>query len=211
MGNLYEDLGVAKDASKADIKKAYKSLAIKCHPDKGGSKEDFIKLEEAKRILLDDKQREQYDRTGSTQKGPSIEEEARQILSQYFTGIIQGDDFKMDLIEKVKTALANDMLRLRQELRNQKDTLDKLTKHAGRVVSTDEMNLFQNIITSKIEATKTNIEQIESKTRAFDQATLMIDHYSDSKPESPEPQITYGGGFSGGSLGGGFFTGTSGI
>ena len=45
--DLYKRLGVAKDASDADIKKAYRKLALTHHPEKGGDPEMFKGLAEA--------------------------------------------------------------------------------------------------------------------------------------------------------------------
>ena len=41
---LYELLGVTKDATMDDIRKSYRKLAIKCHPDKGGDPEKFKEI-----------------------------------------------------------------------------------------------------------------------------------------------------------------------
>ena len=57
----YQTLGVAKNATSDDIKKAYRKLASKHHPDKGGDTAMFQKIEEAYRILSDPQQRQQYD------------------------------------------------------------------------------------------------------------------------------------------------------
>lgn len=61
MTDYYKILGVDKSASPDDIKSAYRRLASKMHPDKGGSTEDFQKLEEAYRILSDPEKRAEYD------------------------------------------------------------------------------------------------------------------------------------------------------
>lgn len=61
---LYECLGVEKDASVADIKKAYRKLAVKYHPDKGGDEEKFKEISRAYEVLSDAQQRERYDQFG---------------------------------------------------------------------------------------------------------------------------------------------------
>lgn len=65
--NYYDVLGVAKSASKDEIKKAFHKLAHKFHPDKnGGDAERFKEVSEAYSILSDDKKRAEYDAYGRT-------------------------------------------------------------------------------------------------------------------------------------------------
>lgn len=71
--DYYQILGITKSASKEDVKKAFRKLAHKYHPDKGGSEEKFKELNEAYQVLSDDKKRAEYDRYGrvfSDQAGP---------------------------------------------------------------------------------------------------------------------------------------------
>lgn len=61
MKNFYNVLGIEKNASPEQIKKAYRSLSIKCHPDRGGSKESFQELNEAYQTLSDADKKKEYD------------------------------------------------------------------------------------------------------------------------------------------------------
>lgn len=67
--DYYKLLGVSKTATKNEIKKAYKKLAMKYHPDKNkGNKqaeEKFKKINEAYAVLSDDNKRKQYDNFGA--------------------------------------------------------------------------------------------------------------------------------------------------
>ena len=47
MTDYYKILGVGRDATQEDIKKAYRSLAMKHHPDRGGDEKKFKEIEEA--------------------------------------------------------------------------------------------------------------------------------------------------------------------
>lgn len=76
--NYYEILGVTKETSNDDIKKAYKKLALKFHPDKNKStkaEEAFKKIATAYQTLTDPKKRELFDKYGS-------EEEYREKIYQ---------------------------------------------------------------------------------------------------------------------------------
>lgn len=62
--DYYEILGVKKDASPDDIKKAYRKLAKEHHPDKGGDEQMFKEISEAYENLSDSQKRANYDSFG---------------------------------------------------------------------------------------------------------------------------------------------------
>lgn len=67
MADYYEILGVAKGASDDEIKRAYRKLAQKHHPDKpGGDEKKFKEINEAYQVLSDKQKRGQYDQYGQT-------------------------------------------------------------------------------------------------------------------------------------------------
>ncbi len=68
--DYYSVLGVQKGASKDDIKKAFRTLAHKYHPDKkGGDEAKFKEINEAYGVLSDDEKRKRYDSFGSADAG----------------------------------------------------------------------------------------------------------------------------------------------
>lgn len=70
--SLYDTLGIAKNASSEEIKKAYRRLARKYHPDinkEKGAEDKFKEINAAYEILSDEQKRAQYDRYGDSMFG----------------------------------------------------------------------------------------------------------------------------------------------
>lgn len=68
--NYYETLGISRGASDDEIKKAYRKLAHKHHPDKaGGNEQKFKEINQAYQVLSDKAKRAQYDQFGQTFDG----------------------------------------------------------------------------------------------------------------------------------------------
>src|ERR671939_1538633 len=75
MATLYDTLGVKKDASTEEIKKAYRKLAAQFHPDRNpgdaSAEEKFKEVQNAYDVLSDAEKRKQYDTFGSADgRGP---------------------------------------------------------------------------------------------------------------------------------------------
>lgn len=65
MKDYYEILGLKRGASSAEIKAAYRRLAQKYHPDKGGDQERFKEINEAYQVLSNPQKKAAYDQFGS--------------------------------------------------------------------------------------------------------------------------------------------------
>ena len=64
MKNYYDVLGVNENSSSADITKAFKDLAKKHHPDRGGDEDKFKEVTKAYEVLSDAEKRKVYDTYG---------------------------------------------------------------------------------------------------------------------------------------------------
>ena len=93
MKNYYDILGVDEKATSSDINKAFKELAKKHHPDRGGAKDKFQEISEAHDTLKDSQKRHDYDTmrkfgTSRGQQHPFFNED---IFGDFFSGFGGGD------------------------------------------------------------------------------------------------------------------------
>ena len=103
--NLYELLGVTKDALKSEIRKAYKRKAQSLHPDRNKDKDAdavFVAVKEAYETLMDDNERAFYDQHGTKrEKTPEVSEMASQVLAGVLSATLVGVDVKHTDIAKI--------------------------------------------------------------------------------------------------------------
>ncbi len=129
--DYYRSLGVDKNASEDDIKKAFRTLAKKYHPDstsedKKVAEEKFKEISEAYEVLSDPEKRRRYDQTGSVDFGQGRQDFTWQdfshfsdfddLFSRFFGGSGAGDIFgggfrnqgpDLDLAVRLKVTLSD--------------------------------------------------------------------------------------------------------
>ncbi len=98
--DYYKTLGVDKNATQDEIKKAFRKLALEHHPDKNGGKDEkFKEINEAYSVLSDSKKRQQYDTFGSA--GPNMGGSQQGGFGGFdgfdFSGFNQGAGMEFDL------------------------------------------------------------------------------------------------------------------
>jgi curved DNA-binding protein CbpA len=102
MSDHYEALGVKKNASKDEIKKAYRRKAKDAHPDrKGGDNTEMVALNRAKDTLLDDEKRARYDAGGDERSRPPLDTMAEQAIAQAFDELLDQDNDLPDNINPI--------------------------------------------------------------------------------------------------------------
>eukprot|EP00198_Chlamydomonas_reinhardtii_P011679 XP_001701016.1 DnaJ-like protein [Chlamydomonas reinhardtii] len=100
--DLYAELSVAKNASTEEIKKAYRRLALQCHPDKNpgdaAAHERFQKISVAYSVLSDDGKRRYYDQTGTTEGLDISPDEFMDMFQSLLLEIVGGADMIRDML-----------------------------------------------------------------------------------------------------------------
>lgn len=183
---LYETLGVAPDATAAAIKKAYRSLAQKNHPDKGGDDAAFKAIQKAYEVLSDEERRTKYDATGSTGEGPTPREVAMNSLPGLLDSILDKIDpeaqspleYSQKAIKAEIDGLHDKIKALRSKIKKRQRALDLMGVAEGKP------NLLAQILGAGIIALEQQSKHLE---RALDIYGEMLSILADHTYEPPAP------------------------
>ena len=149
--DYYQILGVSRDASPEDIKKAYYKLAHKHHPDKGGDEKKFKEINEAYQILSDKEKRAQYDQFGRVFEGAGTQPGFDFQWAWGRPSQEWGPDFEFDfedLGEMVEEMFGFGAPRKRKNLKKGKDieidieiSLEDILKGKEKIITLEKMIL----------------------------------------------------------------------
>lgn len=127
--NHYQTLSVSPTASKDEIKKAYRQLALKFHPDRNkrlDAQEKFIEINEAYLILFDDEARAKYDREYKFYYGQKAKTEQTSSTDQEKTH--QDKEYKHKYSSKQESLFEDEDLN--QWTRNAREQAERFAKMA---------------------------------------------------------------------------------
>lgn len=96
MDDYYNILNLNKNCTREDIKKRYRKLSLKHHPDKNGGEgsEEFRKINEAYEVLYDDKQRKLYD-LKLLFRDIDLTEDDYNLMFSYYNSFIESKEYRL--------------------------------------------------------------------------------------------------------------------
>lgn len=194
--SFYDTLGVAVDATKAEIKKAFKRKASKAHPDReGGDKAKFQELQRAYAVLSDDRSRTKYDTDGEEggEHVPTPREQAYQNLSMLFTSIITENLDCIETIDIIKTIEQNvtkNRMGPKSLIKKMEKRLSKISKAVQKlkrkVKKEGTPDLFEHILGTQAQDAQRNIAQAKEQLEMMD-IMLEVAHQYEYDFDYPDP------------------------
>ena len=163
----YDALGVEKNASESEIKKAYRKLALSHHPDRGGDASKFKEISEAYQVLSDPSKRKMYDITGDI----GNEEYDFVNPTELFSNLFNPENIQNMMSQMGFSGMNFDELLGGPEV--------KFAIHGfSTIPNLGDPNAFKNIL----DLTKENLGKIQEKSRQKQQAQPTIRKYNFNVP-----------------------------
>jgi curved DNA-binding protein CbpA len=179
--NPYELLGVAKDATEADIRRAYRKAAKSAHPDIGGDAEGFDRLKLAHDVLMDADRRAHFDRTGDIKptERDTMFQHAMALLAcalDSVLGQLGGQVRYRDVVADLRTVLAHQekaRATEKQQIEARRAVLqailDRFKPPAGKP------NRLRQIVEAQLSTIEIQLSQFKSQAEVHAEAMKLLD------------------------------------
>lgn len=184
--DLYQILGVQRDATVEEIRAAFRALAKKAHPDVGGSEELFLQLQLAHDTLIDAETRNEYDKTGRIKKqkteDDAVFQEAMKAINQMVMQVLQlkDDQILVDPIEAFLEAIADQ----KKKVLEAEAALIKLIAKAEKLVkrwhrkTAGQPNLIVKMIESYIRNQQDKLPILANDLKIIAKAVEIVSDYT---------------------------------
>ena len=174
--NPYEILNVPENASKDEIKKAYKAMAMKLHPDKGGDVAAFKRLNEAYRTLI---------------KPPTTSSSIAHSKRAELVGAIVNEGTDGDVIQRARMLLHKATVLNDQNINAAVGKLEEAHRDLDRVTTTDEFNVFKGVMIEKVKGLGQQVQMLKTECETLKKVEKLLDTYVDSSPVSRFPRASH--------------------
>lgn len=183
MPDLYETLGIPRNASDKEIKKAFRKKAAKMHPDRNPNdpeaNEKFQVVTLAYEVLSDLDKRARYDKTGETDPkiDPIKAAAIGKIGSLYAKALIKHNLKEKNYLKLITSLLQLELAKIDFDYTDSVKDMEQLENHLGKFVSDSEDNIFDNIINHQIEGIKQYQQELETSKKIIQKALILLEIY----------------------------------
>lgn len=192
MNDLYQILGVGKDATQEQIKTAYRKLAATHHPDKpSGDTELFRKIQKAYEVLSNLQSRQRYDETGLSE--PDQLSHTEKMVMDLFDELLQGNlDGDVNFVQMATVLLYEKIHSKGVKLANIKNVQARLKRLQGRV-QRDHSNLFEKLVSMRLDHCAIEIEKLDTAIQDLESCLNLVKQHSDDyvPPAPANPYSAY--------------------
>lgn len=190
MDDLYAELGVARDATLADIRKAYRKLVKTTHPDTGGDPEAFRRLTLAHDVLSDPERRKRYDETGEFDNAvDNTDAQAIGVIDSLLNRIVQDESASSrDIIAWMRSRIEDDVAEANRYIADMSGHEKRLIALAKRITKRPKNDIVGRALQGKIEVVATAIKGARRNIVALKRADDMLKDYA----FDPEPMKSHG-------------------
>ncbi len=193
MTDLYDELGVPRDADTDTLKRARNAAARQHHPDHGGDREQFERVQRAYLVLSDPERRARYDATGETDDTPSNDlAERTAILVGAFDRAMQRGSFdRADIIARMGTFLVEDAGKLRAKAAEAEEQLELVVDARKRLqFSGSGVDVIGQTLIERENAARATAAKRRRMAETVEKIAATLDEYRWEFDASPPPTYT---------------------
>lgn len=192
MTNLYDVLGVAKDADADAIKQAYRRKASGNHPDReGGNVQAMAAVNNAYEVLSDDVKRARYDECGETSPKPSAETEAREALMKMFLDAVNKGAH--DPHEFVQQNIEHAGRQLDTQTQQAQERLKNLEAMRTKVSAKGPDNLYEMVVNQLIRSAGDQLDTLREAAIVKARVVELFNEYESKAEPEPGPGVFWRG------------------
>ena len=185
--DLYQALGVERDAKSDDIRRAYRRAAKRAHPDAGGTVESFALVRTAADVLSDAERRKQYDETGEFGDKPVDNRDALAMtvamnaIDAVVGAIIKqgGDPARYDVVDNAKAHLKTCIVEIEKKVGNTLVEAKAIRKLAKRIrPKKSKPNRIGAMLDARAAETERNAEKGKTEKENVEGALRILDDHA---------------------------------